>query len=96
MPIVVFALFIATPQYGFIAPHVKEIVDKKNLTIFKGCQYSQFYIIISSSFWKIETKNINLVPRILILLVLETKSPAAHYLTIRCGHEIEAAIRGLF
>ena len=96
MPIVVFPLFVATPQYGFIAPHVREIVGRKNLTTFKGCQYSRFYIIISSSFWKIETKNLNSDQRILILLILGTKSPAAHYLNIRCGHEIEAAIRGLF
>ena len=96
MPIAVFPLFIVTPQYGFIAPHIREIVGKKNLTIFKGCQYSQFYIIISSRFWKIETKNLNSDPRILILLILGAKSPAAHYLNIRCSHEIEVAIRVLF
>ena len=38
---------IAVPQGGFIAPHVWGIVGRKNLTIFKGCHYSQFYMIIS-------------------------------------------------
>ena len=69
---------IAAPQGGFIAPHVWEIVCRKNLTIFKGCHYSRFYIMISLSFQKIETKNLNSDPRILIFLVLGTTSPAAH------------------
>ena len=69
---------ITAPQGGFIAPHVWEIVGRNNLTIFKSCQYPRFYIMISSSFPKIETKNLNSDPRNLIFPVLETKSPAAH------------------
>ena len=68
----------AAPQGCFIAPYVWEIVSRKNLTIFKGCYSSRFYIMISLSFRKIETKNLNLEPRILILLVLGTASLAAH------------------
>ena len=69
---------IATPQSGFIAPHVWEVVGRKNLTISKGCHYSLFYIRISLSFWEIETKNLNSNPGILISIVLGTTSPAAH------------------
>ena len=69
---------IAAPQGGFIAPHVLEIVGRKSLTIFKGCNYSQLHIMISLSFWKIETKNLNSDPRILIFLVVGTTSPAVH------------------
>ena len=69
---------IATPQSGFIALHVGEVVGRKNLTISKGCHYSLFYIWISLSFWEIETKNLNSNPRILISIVLGTTSPAAH------------------
>ena len=48
-------------------------------TIFKGCYYSRFHIIILyKSFGKIETMNLNLDPRILIFLVLGTTSPAAN------------------
>ena len=72
---------IAAPQSGFIAPHVWEIVGGKNLTIFKGCHYSRSYMIISSSFRKIETKNLNSDPRILILLILGTTSLAAYKLS---------------
>ena len=72
---------IAAPQSGFTAPHVREIVGRKNLTIFKGCHYSRSYMIIFSSFQKIETKNLNSDPRILILLVLGTTSPAAYKLS---------------
>ena len=73
-------LIIATPQGGFIAPHVSEIVGRKNLTIFKGCHYSRLYLMISLSlsFRKIETKNLNSDPRILILLGLGTTSLAPH------------------
>ena len=46
----------------------------KNLIFFKGCHY----IMISLSFWKIETKNLNWDPYILIFLVLGTTSPAAY------------------
>ena len=74
------AILIAPPQGGFI-PYVWEIVGKKNLTIFKGCHYSIFYIIISSSFWKIETKNLNSDPCILMFLILGTSSPAAYSLS---------------
>ena len=69
---------ITAPQGGFIAPHVWEIVGRKNLTIFKGCDYSRFYVMISLSFYKIETKNINSDLRILIFLVQVTIRPAAH------------------
>ena len=41
---------IAACQGGFIAPHVWEIAGRKDLTIFKSCHYSWFYMIISSSF----------------------------------------------
>ena len=71
-------IFIAAPQGGFIVPHVWEIVGRKNHTIFKGCHYSRFYIMISSNFRKIETKNLNSDPRILVLLVLGTTSPASY------------------
>ena len=66
----IFSQFIATTQDGFIAPHVLDIVDRKNLTIFRGSHYSRFYIMFSSSFRKIETKNLISDPRILIFLVL--------------------------
>ena len=70
--------FITVTQCGFIAPHVWEIVCTKNITIFKGCHYSRFYIMISLNFQKMETKNLNSDPRILIFLVLRTTSPAAY------------------
>ena len=55
--------------------------------------------MISSGFRKIETKNLNSDPGILIFLVLGTTLPLVSqlrtgYLNIRSGHEIEAAIRG--
>ena len=52
---VIFSL-TAAPHGGFVAPHGWEIVGAKNLTIFKGCNYSRFYMKIASSFQKIETK----------------------------------------
>ena len=64
--------FIFAPWDGFIAPLVWEIVGRKNLTIFKGCRYSWFCMVISSSFRVIETKNLNSDPCILLFLVLET------------------------
>ena len=73
--------FIAAPQGGFRAPHVWEIVGRKNLTVFKGCHYCWFYIMIPLSFWEIETKNLNSDPRILISLVLGTISPADYELS---------------
>ena len=69
---------IAAPQGSFIGPHVWETEGRKNLTIFKGWHYSRFYIMISLSFRKIETKNLNSDPPILIFLVLGTTLPAAH------------------
>ena len=70
---------IAAPQGGFTAPHVSEIVGRKNLTIFnfKVATILDF-IMISLRFRKMETKNLNLAPGILISLVLGTTSPAAH------------------
>ena len=69
---------ISSPQGDFVAPDLWEMVGRKNLTIFKGCHCSRFYIMISSSFRKIVTENLNSDPRILIFLVLQTASPAAH------------------
>ena len=60
---------------------VWDIVGRKNLTIFKGCYYSRFYMMISSSFRKIETKNSNSNPCTLIFIVLGTTSPAAYRLS---------------
>ena len=81
---VVKTTFIASPQGGFIAPHVRETEVRKNLTIFEGCHHSRFYMMISSSFRKIETKNSNSDPFILHFLVLGTPSPAAYWL---CKHQ---------
>ena len=75
-------------RMAFIALHVWETVGRKNITIFKVCHYFRFYMMISSSFRKIE--NLNSDPSTLIFSALETTSPR-----IRSGHEIEAAIRGL-
>ena len=69
-----FLNFIAVPQGGFIAPHAWEIVCRKNLAIFKVCHYSRFYIMISLSFRKIEAKNLNSYPCILLFRVLGTTS----------------------
>ena len=80
---------------GFIARHVGEIVCRKNLTIFKGCHYSRLYVMSSLSFQKIDTKNVNSNPRILIFLVLGTNHQLhISYLNIRSDHDIEAATRG--
>ena len=49
--------------------------------MFTFCYYSQFYMVISTSLWKIETKNLNLDPRISIFFVLGTKSAAAYSLS---------------
>ena len=73
-----FGQLITAPQGGFIALHVWEIVGRKNLTIFRGCHYSRFNIMISSSFPKIVTKNLNSDPGILIFLALSTISLAGH------------------
>ena len=82
---------IAAPQGEFIALHIWEIVHRKNLTIFKGCHYSRFYIMIPLSFRKIETRNLNSDPPILIFLVLGTKHQLhISNLNIRSDHDIEA------
>ena len=73
---------IAALKGGFLAQHIWEMVGRKNLIIFKGFHYSQFHILISLSFRKIETKNLDSdQPRVLILLVLGTTSPAAYQLS---------------
>ena len=56
-------------------------VGRKNLTIFKGCHYSRLYMMISSSFRKIKTENLNSDPCILIFLVPGATSPAAYSLS---------------
>ena len=76
--------FIATRQGGFIVLHVWEIVVRKNLTIFEGCHFARFYILIWWSFPKIETKNFNSDPCFFKLVKLGTISPAAHFLN--CVH----------
>ena len=82
---------IVAPQVGFIAPYEWEIVYRKNLKIFKGCHYSRFYIMIPLSFRKIETRNLNSDPPILIFLVLGTKHQLhISNLNIRSDHDIEA------
>ena len=85
---------ISAPQGVFIAPHVWEIVGRQNFTIFKVCHYSQFYITISLSFRKIETKNLNSDSRILIFLLLGTNYQLQiSYLNIRSDHDREGATR---
>ena len=85
---------IAAPQGSLTASHVWEIVCRQNLTIFKGCHYSRFYITISLSFQKIETKNLNSDPCILIFLVLGTNHQLhISYLNIKSDPDIEAATR---
>ena len=74
-------VLIAASQGGFIASHIWEIVGRKNLTIFKGCCYSPFCLMILSTFWKTKTKNLNSDPRILIFLVLGTALPAGYRLS---------------
>ena len=54
--------FIAFPQGDFIAPHIWETVGRKNLIIFKGCHYSQFYMMISSGFCKNRDNEFKLGP----------------------------------
>ena len=75
-------IMIAAPQGGFIVTLVWEIVGRKNLTIFKGCHHSRFFIMISSSYSKIETHRliVNSDPGILTSLVLGTTSLATHWL----------------
>ena len=75
---------IAARQGGFIVPHVWEIVVRKNLTNLEGCRLARFYILISWSFPKIETKNFNSDPCFFKLVQLGTISPAAHFLN--CVH----------
>ena len=54
--IAILIIMIAALQGGFIVPHVWEIVVRKNLSIFKGCHYSWFYIMISSVFGKLRQR----------------------------------------
>ena len=58
-----------------------KIVGGKNLKIFKGCHYSQFYIMISLSSRKMKTKNLNSDPHILTFQVLGATSPVIHWLS---------------
>ena len=48
---------IATRQYGFIVRHVWEIIVRKSLTIFEGCNFPRFFILIWLSFQEIDTRN---------------------------------------
>ena len=82
---------------GFIVPYVYEIVT--NLTNFEGCHFAGFYILISWSFPKIETKNFNSGSCFFKLIKLRTVSPAAHFLyCVHIGRSqtIVAIICGLF
>ena len=92
------SILITASLGTFIAPHVWEIVGRKNLTIFKGCHYSRFHIMIPLSFWKIETKNLNSDPH--NFNFPRTGWELHHqlhirYLNISSDHGIEAATRGL-
>ena len=89
---------IAARQCDFIVPHVWEMVVRKNLTIFGGCHFARFYILIWWSFSKIETKNFNSDLCFFKLVKLGMISPAAHFLN--CVHigrcqTITATIHGL-
>ena len=79
-------MLIVTPQGGFIYPaRMRNSRQKKS-----HCHYSRFYMF-SLSFRKIETKNLNSDPHILILVVLGITSLLhISYLNIRSDHEIEA------
>ena len=92
--------FVAALQGSFTGSHVWEIVVRKNLTLFEVCHYSPFYIMISSSFHKINTKSLNLDLCISNCLALETVSlaPLLHidYVNIRSGNEIGAAFHRFF
>ena len=74
----------AARQGGFIVLHLWEIVARKNLTIFEGCHFARFYILIWWSFPRIGTKNFNSDPCFFKLVKLGTISPAAHFLN--CVH----------
>ena len=89
---------IAARQSGFIVPCVWEIVVRKNLAIFKGCHFAQFYILIWWSFPKIETKNFNSGLHFCKLVKLGTISPAVHFLNcvpIGRSQTIAAIVCGL-
>ena len=60
------------------------LVRMGNLTTFEGCHFSWFYILIWSSFRKIETENFNSDPCFFNLVKLGTISLAAHFLN--CAH----------
>ena len=46
------SVLFCRPSGRHYSPHVWEIVGGKNRTIFRGCHYSRFYMMISSSFRK--------------------------------------------
>ena len=73
--------FNCCPRRWLYSPVQMRYISKKNLTIFEGCHFPQFYILILSSFLKIETKNFNSDPCFFNLVTLETISPAAHFLS---------------
>ena len=79
---------IAPRQDGFMFPYVWEIKVRKNLRIFEGCHFPRFYILIWSSFRKIETKDLNSDPCFFNLVKLWSISPAAHFLNCRALKEV--------
>ena len=92
-----FVFIIDARQGGFMISYVWEIVVRKNLTIFEGCHFARFYILIWWSFPKIETKNLNSDQCFFKIIKLGTISPAAHF--FNCVHigrsqTIAAIIRG--
>ena len=83
------------PFRGFIVPYIMEISARKNVTIFEGCHFPRFDILIPTSFWKIETQNIKSDPCIFNLVKLGTISPAAYFLNwenIERSQAIQTAI----
>ena len=71
--------FYCCPPGCFIVPHKWEIVVRKNLTIFEGCYFAGFYILIWWSFPKIEAKNFNSGSCFFKLAKLGMISPATHF-----------------
>ena len=81
-----------------IVPHVWETVVRKNLTIFEGCHFTRFYILIWQSFRKSRQRISTRTQAIFTLVKLGTISFAAYFLN--CVHvgrsqTIAAIIRGL-
>ena len=75
--------------------HIRN-VGRKNLTIFKGCHYSRLFIMISLSFRKIETKNLNSDPLFQFSSYWELHHQLhISYLSTRSDCEIQAASRRL-